>query len=151
LLKAVSGGDLASGRRRDIEDMRMYAQRGLDFDVILTEIEEQRPFNTGSTEARQIRERSHPLIAIEIAVDSLSGLPGPFTSRITELATQFEIEHGVLGAVEDGIQDVEAIRKRALSDVHAFSGDRKRAIDAAIERLVTKKILESDGARVRLQ
>jgi len=28
LLKAVSGGDLPSGRRRDIEDMRKYAQRG---------------------------------------------------------------------------------------------------------------------------
>jgi hypothetical protein len=46
LLKAVSGGDLASGRRRDIEDMRKYAQRGLDYESILTEIDEQRPFNT---------------------------------------------------------------------------------------------------------
>jgi len=36
LLKAVSGGDLASGRRRDIEDMRKYAQRGLDYELILT-------------------------------------------------------------------------------------------------------------------
>jgi len=37
LLKAVSGGDLASGRRRDIEDMRKYAQRGLDYELILTD------------------------------------------------------------------------------------------------------------------
>jgi len=36
LLKAVSGGDPASGRRRDIEDMRKYAQRGLDYELILT-------------------------------------------------------------------------------------------------------------------
>jgi len=50
LLKAVSGGDLASGRRRDIEDMWKYAQRGLDYELILTEIDEQRPFNTGTTE-----------------------------------------------------------------------------------------------------
>jgi hypothetical protein len=54
LLKAVSGGDLASSRRRDIDDMRTYAQRGLDYETILTEIDEQRPFNTGTTEARQI-------------------------------------------------------------------------------------------------
>jgi hypothetical protein len=60
LLKAVSGGDIASGRRRDIEDMRKYAQRGLDYESILSEIDEQRPFNTGSTEARHIRDRSHP-------------------------------------------------------------------------------------------
>ena len=59
LLKAVSGGDLASGRRRDIEDMRKYAQRGLDYELVSTEIDEQRPFNTGSTEARYIRDRSH--------------------------------------------------------------------------------------------
>jgi hypothetical protein len=46
LLKAVSGGDLASGRRRDIEDMRKYAQRGLEYESILTEIGEQRPSST---------------------------------------------------------------------------------------------------------
>ena len=84
LLKAVSGGDLASGRRRDIEDMRTYAQRGLDYEVILAEIDEQRPFNTGTTEAQQIRDRSHPLFTIEMAVNALSGLPNTFTARITE-------------------------------------------------------------------
>lgn len=73
LLKAVSGGDIASGRRRDIEDMRKYAQRGLNYELILSEIDEQRPFNTGMTEARQIRDRSHPLFTIEMAVNSLSG------------------------------------------------------------------------------
>jgi len=70
LLKAVSGGDLGSGRQRDIEDMRMYAQRGLTYEAIIEEIEEQRPFNTSSTEARHIRDRSHPLFAIETAVQS---------------------------------------------------------------------------------
>ena len=83
---------MASGRRRDIEDMRTYAQRGLDYETILAEIDEQRPFNTGSTEARQIRDRSHPLFAIEVAVDSLSGLPNSFTSRVGDLATEFEVE-----------------------------------------------------------
>jgi len=75
LLKAVSGGDLGAGRRRDIEDMRTYAQRGLAYEVILNEIEEQRPFNTGSIEATHIRTQSHPLFTIEVAVQSLSGLP----------------------------------------------------------------------------
>jgi hypothetical protein len=88
LLKAVSGDDLGSGRRRDIEDMRKYAQRGLDYESILAEIDEQRPFNTGSTEARHIRDRSHPLFTIEIAVNSLSGLPNTFTSRISDFATE---------------------------------------------------------------
>lgn len=49
LLKAVSGGDLASGRRRDIEDMRTYAQRGLDYGVILTEADSRARRRRGST------------------------------------------------------------------------------------------------------
>jgi hypothetical protein len=151
LLKAVSGGDLASGRRRDIEDMRMYAQRGLDYESILIEIDEQRPFNTGSTEAQQIRDRSHPLFTLEVAVDSLSGLPSTFTSRIAEFATEFEVEYTVLGAVDDGMDDIEAIRERVLSNVRMLSDDQEDAVDDAIDRLVEKRILEREGTTVRLQ
>jgi hypothetical protein len=151
LLKAVSGGDLASGRRRDIEDMRIYAQRGLDYEVILTEIDEQRPFNTGVTEARQIRDRSHPLFTIEMAVTSLSGLPNTFTSRIAEFATEFEVEYTVLGTVDDGIDDVEAIRERVLMNVRALSDDQEDAVDDAIDQLVAKQILKRDRETVRLR
>lgn len=151
LLKAVSGGDLASGRRRDIEDMRTYAQRGIDYEEVLTEIDEQRPFNIGSTEARQIRDRSHPLFTIEMAVTSLSGLPNTFTSRVEEFATEFEVECTVLGAVDDGIDDIERIRKRVLSNVQALSNDQEDAVDDAIDRLVRKQILDRDGDTIRLR
>ena len=151
LLKAVSGGDLASGRRRDIEDMRKYAQRGLDYGSILAEIDEQRPFNTGTTEAQQIRNRSHPLFTVEIAVNSLSGLPNTFTSRIEEFATEFEIEYTVLGAVDDSIDNVEAIRERALANVRALSEDQEGAVDDAIDRLVAKQVLKRDGDTIRLR
>ncbi|WP_436909011.1 hypothetical protein [Halosimplex marinum] len=149
LLKAVSGGDLTSGRRRDIEDMRMYAQRGLDYDVILTEIDEQRPFNTGATEARQIRDRSHPLFAIEMAVTSLSGLPSTFTAGIEAFATAFEVEYTVLSAVDDGIDDIEPIRDRVRSNVQTLSDDQHDAVDDAIDRLVAKQVLERGGETVR--
>lgn len=151
LLKAVSGGDIASGRRRDIEDMRTYAQRGLDYETILAEIDHQRPFNTGSTEARQIRDRSHPLFTIEMAVDSLSGLPNTFTSRIAAFATEFEVEYTVLSAVDDGRTDIEAIRDHVLSTVRALADDQADAVDDAIARLVDKQILERDGTTVRVQ
>jgi hypothetical protein len=151
LLKAVSGGDLASGRRRDIEDMRKYAQRGLGYGSILAEIDEQRPFNTGTTEAQQIRNRSHPLFTVEIAVNSLSGLPNTFTSRIEEFATEFEIEYTVLGAVDDSIDNVEAIRERALANVRALSEDQEDAVDDAIDRLVAKQVLKRDGDTIRLR
>jgi hypothetical protein len=151
LLKAVSGGDLASGRRRDIEDMRKYAQRGLDYESILNEIDEQRPFNTGSTEARHIRDRSHPLFTIEMAVNSLSGLPNTFTSRIADFATEFEVEYTILGAVDDGITDVEEIRDRVRSNVRALANDQGNAVGDAFNRLVEKRILEREGTTVRLQ
>ena len=151
LLKAVSGGDLASGRRRDIEDMRKYAQRGLDYESVLTEIDEQRPFNTGTTEARQIRDRSHPLFTIEMAVNSLSGLPDMFTGRIAAFATEFEIEYTVLDAVEGGVDDIEAIRERVLGNVRALSDDQASAVDEAIDRLVAKQVLKRDGDTIRTQ
>lgn len=150
LLKAVSGGDLGGGRRRDVDDMRTYAQRGLEYDSILEEIEEQRPFNTGSTEARQIRDRSHPLFAIEVAVRSLSGLPTTFTNRVSAFATEFEIEYFVLGSVDDGIHDVDDIRKQVLSNVQSLSEDESNEVDAAIERLTQKQILERNSNLVLL-
>jgi hypothetical protein len=151
LLKAVSGGDIASGRRRDIEDMRRYAQRGLNYEAILTEMDEQRPFNTGSTELQQIRDRTHPLFTIEMAVSSLSGLPDEFTSRVSDFATQFEVEYTVVGAVDTGITDIEAIRERVRSNVKTLSGDYEDAVDNAINRLVAKQILEWQASSLRLK
>jgi hypothetical protein len=149
LLKAVSGGDLASARRRDIEDMRIYAQRGLDYDVVLDEIESQRPFNMGSAEAQQIRDGSHPLFTIETAVTSLTGLPTRFTDRVTALATEFEIEHAILNATDDGLTDRKSIHDAAVATVRALSDDQREAVDAGIERLVRKRVLDSDGDTVR--
>jgi len=151
LLKAVSGGDLASGRQRDIEDMRKYAQRGLDYRSILSEIDEQRPFNTGTTEAQQIRDRSHPLFTIEMATNSLSGLPNTFNSRIEEFATEFEIEYTVLGAVDEGINNVDAIQERVLASVRALSDDQEDAVCEAIDRLVAKQVLDRDRDTIRLR
>jgi hypothetical protein len=151
LLKAVSGGDVGGGRRRDIDDMRTYARRGLDYDAIIEEVERQRPFNRGPTEARQIRDRSHPLVAIEIAVRSLSGLPHAFTNRVSRFATEFEVEYFVLGVVDDGIHDRNGVRERVLSDVRSLSEDDGCEVDAGIERLVEKRILERSGDTVRLR
>lgn len=151
LLKAVSGGDLGSGRRRDIEDMRIYAQRGLAYEAIIEEIEEQRPFNTGSTEARHIRDRSHPLFAIETAVQSLSGLPKSFTTRISALATEFEVEYFVLGAIEDSLHEDEEIYDAVLSNVRALSDDDQQPVSEAIDRLIEKEIVERDNDSLRLK
>lgn len=150
LLKAVAGGDVASGRRRDIEDMRIFAQRGLDYDVIVNEIEQQRPFNTGSTEAKHIRNQSHPLFTIETAVEQFAGLPSSFMARVSELATKFEIEYVVLAAVDDRVYDREAIQERVRSTVRTLP-DNDSETDAAIDRLIDKQILyRDDDGTVRL-
>jgi len=126
--------------------MRIYAQRGLTYDPIIEEIEEQRPFNTGSTEARQIRNRSHPLFAIETAVQSLSGLPASFTTCISAFTTEFEVEYFVLRAIEDGLHDEEAIQDTVLSNVQALSDDNEKAVSEAVDRLIEKQILERDNS-----
>lgn len=151
LLKAVSGGDIASGRRRDIEDMRIYAQRGIDYETVISEIDAQRPFNTGPTEAQQIRDRSHPLVALEVAVRSLSGLPKPFVDRIEQRATEIEIEYTILAAVDDGLTSRDEIEKRVFSTVQTLENDNTDAVTAAVDRLESKQILTHDGETVRLR
>ena len=147
LLKTVAGGDLGSGRRRDLEDMRIFAQRGLDYDAIIYEIEQQRPFNTGATEVEHIRNRSHPLFAIETAVEHLEGLPASFTERISEFATEFEVEYVVLTAVEDSIRDREAVEDHVQATVRTLSDNVSDHTETAIERLIEKRILvrKADG------
>lgn len=150
LLKAVSGGDIASGRQRDLEDMRIYAQRGINYETVLHEIDAQRPFNTGATEAQQIRDRSHPLFAVEMAVSSLSGLPDSFADQIERLATEFQIEYTVLVKIDDGLNDIEAIREQVSSNVRALGSGSTDAINDAINRLCKKQILTRDGGVVQL-
>jgi len=86
-----------------------------------------------------------------MAVNSLSGLPNTFTSRIAAFATAFEVEYTVLGAVDDGVTDVENIRDRVLSNVRALSDGQTDAVDDAIARLVEKQILEREETAIRLQ
>ncbi|WP_336328620.1 hypothetical protein [Halovenus sp. HT40] len=86
-----------------------------------------------------------------MAINSLSGLPSTFTSRIEEFASEFEIEYTVLGAMDDGIDTVDAIRERVLTNVRALSDDQEDAVDDAIERLVAKQVLKRDGNTVQLR
>jgi hypothetical protein len=150
LLKAVAGGDVGAARRRDIEDMQVFAQRGLDYDTIVAEIERQRPFNEGTTEARQIRDRSHPLFAVESAVLRLPGLPSSFTDRVTELATEFEVESVLLDAVDGGTHDVSILEEQTQADVRSLSDDDGETVERGLDRLVQKGILRRDGQSVRL-
>lgn len=148
LLKAVAGGDLSSGRRRDIEDMRLYAQRGLDYDTILDEIDAQRPFNEGPTEATQIRSQSHPLFAIDVAIASLAGLPPAFTEEIERLGTEFEIEYTLLGTVADGVTDVDQLVSHVCATVDAVAETDAAAVEAGISRLIDKQVLRREAGTV---
>lgn len=67
---------------------------------------------------------------------SLSGLPHPFTDRISAFATEFEVEYTVLGAVDDQMYDVETIRDWVFSTVQALSDDQEGMVNAAIDRLI---------------
>jgi hypothetical protein len=141
LLKAVSGGDVASGRHRDIVDMIPYAQRGLDYARIIGEIQTQRPFKTGATEAIHIRNRSHPLFAIELSVERLSGLPREFTERVSEFATECEVEYFVLDAVDNGLCEITEIREWVIGRIQSLSVENIDEVDRGLERLVQKRVL----------
>lgn len=57
-------------------------------------------------------------------------------------------EHTVLGAVDGGVRDVNAIREQVLSDVREVSESADSEVDAAIDRLVRKQVLDRDGDAV---
>ncbi len=86
-----------------------------------------------------------------MAVNSLSGLPNSFTSRISDFATEFEVEYTVVGAVDDGLTDVEKIRERVLSNVRVLTKGQVDAVDDAIAQLVEKQILERHGEDVQVE
>lgn len=86
----------------------------------------------GRRPARRVSDRSHPLSTIEMAVNSLSGLPNSFTSRISDFATEFEVEYTVLGAVDDGLTDVEKIRDRVLLNVRRLSTSQSQMSDTTV-------------------
>ena len=52
--------------------------------------------------------------------------------------------------MDDGIHDIDTIRERVLSNVRSLSQDTENEIDAAIDRLTEKQILERSDNTVRL-
>ena len=54
-------------------------------------------------------------------------------------------------AVDDGLDNVEMVRERIISNVKAVSGDQEDTVEEGIDRLVTKQILSRNGDTIRLQ
>lgn len=81
-------------------------------------------------------------------IDLALGVPAEFEHVHRALRTRgFEVEHHVLGAVDDGVRDVAAIRERVRSNVRELSADQGGEVDAAIDRLVEKRVLDEDTVR----
>jgi len=70
---------------------------------------------------------------------TLSTQFGLDTICILDFAIEFEVEYTVLGAVDDGLTDVEKIRDRVFSNVRALSDYQAGAVDDAIDRLVKNR------------
>lgn len=71
--------------------------------------------------------------------------------RISEFATEFEVEYVILEAVADGLQTPSTINERVLSNIRALSADDDEAVSAAIDRLVEKQLLERDGDTIHFK
>lgn len=145
LLKTVSGGDLHAGRASDLHDLAVLAQTAdFDFNTVLDEIENQRPFNTGEHEAQLLRDGAHPLLSIEISILNLSGLSRDFTSQITELATDCQIEKRVLHLVEDGTTSINDVITGTVQEIQGITDADHDRVRDAIHRLEQKTVLHSD-------
>jgi hypothetical protein len=111
-VSALSNEDIflfkgVAGRPRDTDDMAelVEASQGLDYEVIVAELQAQLPLNTGETEWELLTgtPENHPVIALERAVLSLPmTLPTAFTSVIEREADRVYAEFEALGELRKG-------------------------------------------------
>jgi len=115
---------------------------------LATELERQRPFNTGDLEGQQIRApSSHPLPSLRRAVEVLGGVPDPFETAVLNGAAAIDTERVILQDVDRGTTAISALIERATSGERANS--ESQATDA-ISRLVDKSLLTIDDEEVEL-
>lgn len=150
LLKAVSGGDVTANRFGDIHDLARIAQMITDWESVITEIQDQRPFNTGQLEADHLNNRSHPLLSIERAVNQLSGLPTNLHETVNAIATECQTERRTLQVIQDGTTNTDALVSEVTTGVEQLSPSDDEAVQDAIQRLVNKDILTPVGNSVTL-
>jgi predicted nucleic acid-binding protein len=62
--------------------------------------------------------------------------------------TEFEVEYGILEAVNEGLRRPRTISERVLSNVRELSVGDEEAVSAGIDRLIEKEILDEEGDTV---
>jgi hypothetical protein len=67
---------------------------------------------------------------------------------VSEFATEFEVEYGVLEAVDEGLRSPRTISERVISNVIELSVGDEEAVSAGIDRLIEKEILDEEGDTV---
>ena len=144
-LKLLAAGDLNANRRRDLNEVTAYIRRAPDYDIIINEINAQRPFNTGELEHKHLLSKNHPLICLDRATTSLSqSLPQTFVNQLSDIASESELEFHVLNALHDGQTTEQAIITGLKTHQSHLENVTDRVPDA-LNRLRNKEIITNNN------
>jgi len=159
LVYALSNEDIflfkgVSGRSRDVNDMvqLVESEKGLAFDVIIEEFQNQLPMNKGKAERDLLRDtlENHPVIAFERALESLPmTLPKSFMTQIEQETNRVYAEFEIMSNL--GEQTTITDMADYLIPRNTVSVDSREDVKSIVEGLVTKGLVELDGENIRLK
>lgn len=158
-VKALKNEDIflfkgVAGRTRDVTDMinLVETEKGLDFNVILEEFQNQIPMNKGKVERDILRDspEDHPVIAFERALESLPmTLPRSFMEKVEKEADLVYAEFEIMQEIDEKTtieKLADSLIKKSSVDVSSFDD-----VKYIVEELVERGILELDDGYITLK
>jgi len=128
------------------------SEKGLAFDVIIEEFQNQLPMNKGKSERDLLRDtpENHPVIALERALESLPmTLPNSFLTQIEQEADRVYAEFEIMSKIT-GQSTITEIGDQLIPR-NTVSVDSREDVKSIVEGLVTKGLVELDGENIRLK
>lgn len=158
-VKALKNEDIflfkgVAGRTRDVTDMinLVETEKGLDFNVILEEFQNQIPMNKGKVERDVLKDspEDHPVIAFERALESLPmTLPRSFMEKVEKEADLVYAEFEIMQEIDEKTtieKLADSLIKKSSVDVSSFDD-----VKYIVEELVERGILELDDGYITLK
>lgn len=137
-------------REDDRNDVAALLARGIDFDVLAAEIDDQLPLNYGLDEYEWIAQdaKQHPIFQLESTFTNLEGLPDDLVEKVRRLADIVDAERELFYELR-GRETVEI--DTFLTEFTAKSRSTEQQLRDALARLDTKGLIRIDNGHVTFE
>lgn len=137
-------------RDADLQDVQDLIARGIDFDVLEAEFEEQVPLNYGLDEYEWVvnEKKQHPIFQLEESFTSIEGFPEKLAERVRQLADVVDAERELFFALRerDRVDQAEFVTEFAER-----SHPTEEQLREGIDRLEEKDLLAREDGKIELR